>query len=136
MYTLNILQYCQLQLKETGRAGRGRGAFPDGSVVKNLPANQETFSPQSRKTSRALEKQSPCTTTIEPVLSHFRRVRLFVTLWTQESPDRNTGVGCRAILEGIFLNQGSNPHPISPALAAGFFTTSATWEAPSDHVTG
>ena len=26
-----------------------------------------------------------------------------------ESPDKNTGVGCRAFLQGIFLTQGSNP---------------------------
>ena len=27
-----------------------------------------------------------------------------------DSPGRNTGVGCRAILQGIFLTQGLNPH--------------------------
>ena len=26
------------------------------------------------------------------------------------SPGKNTGVGCHALLQGIFLNQGSNPH--------------------------
>ena len=26
-----------------------------------------------------------------------------------DSPDRNTGVGCRVLLQGIFLTQGSNP---------------------------
>ena len=26
------------------------------------------------------------------------------------SPGKNTGVGCRALLQGIFLTQGSNPH--------------------------
>ena len=26
------------------------------------------------------------------------------------SPDKNTGVGCHALLQGIFLTQGSNPH--------------------------
>ena len=32
---------------------------------------------------------------------------------------------------GDLPNQGSNPHLLlSPALAGGFFTTSATWEAP------
>ena len=40
-------------------------------------------------------------------------------------------VGCHALLQGIFLTQGSNLHLLmSPALAGGFFTTSATWEAP------
>ena len=26
------------------------------------------------------------------------------------SPDKNTGVGCHALLQGIFPTQGSNPH--------------------------
>ena len=44
-----------------------------------------------------------------------------------DSPGQKTGVGCHALLQRIFLTQGSNPH--SPALAGEFFTTSATWEA-------
>ena len=52
------------------------------------------------------------------VLSHFSRVQLFATLWTVarlallpwDSPGKNTGVGCRALLQGIFLTQRSNPH--------------------------
>ena len=44
------------------------------------------------------------------MLNHFNRVRLFVTLWTVackhlcpwESPGKNTGVGCHALLQGIF----------------------------------
>ena len=27
-----------------------------------------------------------------------------------DSPDKNTGMGCRALLQGNFLTQGSNPH--------------------------
>ena len=47
-----------------------------------------------------------------------------------DSPGKNNGVGCRALLQGIFLAQGSNPGLLmSPALAGGFFTTDATWEA-------
>ena len=45
------------------------------------------------------------------------RVRLFVTPWTVacqipclwNSPGQNTGVGCRALLQGIFPTQGLNP---------------------------
>ena len=38
------------------------------------------------------------------------------------------GVGYHALLQGIIL--GIEPTPLtSPALAGGFFTTSATWEA-------
>ena len=48
-------------------------------------------------------------------LSRFSRIRLFETLWTParllcpwDSPGKNTGVGCHALLQGIFLTQGSN----------------------------
>ena len=51
-------------------------------------------------------------------LNRFSRVQLLVTLWTvasrplcpRDSPGRNTGVGCHALLQGTFLTQGSNPH--------------------------
>ena len=44
-------------------------------------------------------------------------------------PGKNTGVGCHALLQGIFLTQGSNSSfLLSPASAGRFFTTSATWE--------
>ena len=40
-------------------------------------------------------------------------------------PGKNTGVGCHFLLPGI------EPASLaSPALTGGFFTTSATWEAP------
>ena len=51
------------------------------------------------------------------VLSCFSRVWLFATLWTVarllcpwNSPGKNTGVDCCALLQGIFLTQGLNPH--------------------------
>ena len=38
------------------------------------------------------------------------RVQLFATPWTPwNSPGQNTGVGCHALLQGIFPTQGSNP---------------------------
>ena len=51
-------------------------------------------------------------------LSRFSHVQLFVTPWTiacrllcpWDSPGKNTGVGFHALLQGIFLTQGSNPH--------------------------
>ena len=46
-----------------------------------------------------------------------------------DCPGKNTGGGCRALLEGIFLTQGWNSRLIrSPALAARFFTASAAWD--------
>ena len=69
------------------------------------------------------------------VLSCFSHVQLFVTLWTvaHQAPmpmvfsGNNTGVGCSALLQGIFLTQGSNPHLLtSLVLVGGFFTTGDT----------
>ena len=48
------------------------------------------------------------------VLSHFSHVQLFATLWTtaHQAPlsmgSKNTRVGCRALLQEIFLTQGLN----------------------------
>ena len=48
-----------------------------------------------------------------------------------DSPGKNNGVGCHALLRGIFPSQESNPCLLcSPALVGRLFTTSATWEAP------
>ena len=52
------------------------------------------------------------------VLSCFSGVGLFATLGTVavklfcpwDSPGKNAGVGCHALLQGIFLTQGSNAH--------------------------
>ena len=52
------------------------------------------------------------------VLSCFSRVRLLGTPWTVarqapltiHSPGKNTGVGCHALLQGLFLIQGLNLH--------------------------
>ena len=51
------------------------------------------------------------------MLSHCSSVWLFVTLWTVatrllclwDSPDKNTGVGCHAFLQEIFLTYKLNP---------------------------
>ena len=74
------------------------------------------------------------------VLTCFSHVQLFVTPWT---------VACQAPLSMGFSKQeywsglpcpppGDLPNPgtepeslMSPALAGGFFTTNATWEAPN-----
>ena len=54
-------------------------------------------------------------------------------LYPWNSPGKHPGVGCHALLQGIFPTQELNPEPtslMSPALAGEFLTTSATWEAP------
>ena len=76
------------------------------------------------------------------VLSRFSHAQLFATLWTIACQDRVSSV--HAILQARILEWVPYPSPgdppnqrvepmslMSPALAAGFFTTSATWEAPN-----
>ena len=47
-----------------------------------------------------------------------------------DSPGKHTGVGCHALLEGIFPTRRLNAASLtSPVEAGGFFTTTATWEA-------
>ena len=43
-----------------------------------------------------------------------------------DSPGKNTRGGCHALFQRIFPTQGWNPRPMSPALAGGLFTMSAT----------
>ena len=46
-----------------------------------------------------------------------------------DSPGKNTGMGCHALLQGFLLTQESNLCLLClPALACGFFTISTTWE--------
>ena len=46
-----------------------------------------------------------------------------------DSPGKNTGMGCHALLRGIFPTWGWNTSLMFPALADVSFTTSAAWEA-------
>ena len=76
------------------------------------------------------------------MLSHFSRVQPFVTLWTvaHQAP-LSMGFSRQEYWSGLpYLPPGDLPDPgieptflTSPALAGGFFTTSATWEA---HISG
>ena len=72
------------------------------------------------------------------MLSHFSHVRLFATIWTvaHQAPlsmgfsrqEHWNGMSCPP--PGDLPNLGIKPvFPRSPALAGGFFTTNATWEA-------
>ena len=49
----------------------------------------------------------------------------------EHSPGKNTGVGCPALLQGIFPTQGSNP---ASHIAGKFFTDCATREAQDEHL--
>ena len=68
------------------------------------------------------------------MLSHFSRVRLFVTLWTGALQALSMGFSRREYWSGLpyppqeLPNRGTEPATLkSPALADGFFTTSTTW---------
>ena len=45
------------------------------------------------------------------------------TLCPWDFSGENTGVGCHALLQGIFPTQGLNLHHLCPALEGRFFTT-------------
>ena len=73
------------------------------------------------------------------MLSHFSRVQFFATLWTLllQAP-LSVGFSRQEYWSGLACPPpGDLPDSgielmslMSPALAGGFFTTSATWEAP------
>ena len=48
----------------------------------------------------------------------------------EDSPWKDTGVGCHALLQGTFLTWGSNPlSPVVPALQVNSFTAETPREA-------
>ena len=76
------------------------------------------------------------------VVSHISRVQLFATLWTvaRQAP-LFMGLSRQEYWSRLpFPSPGDLPNPgikpmslMSPALADGFFTASATWEALTEH---
>ena len=52
----------------------------------------------------------------------------FLCPW--DCPGKNTGVGCQALLQGIFLTQELNSRPLCPLhWQAGSLPLSTSWEA-------
>ena len=74
-----------------------------------------------------------CVCKVAPVLSDSLRpygLQPTRLLCPWDSPGKNAGVGCHALLQGIFLTQGWGPGLfLSPALVGKFFPTSATYDA-------
>ena len=75
------------------------------------------------------------------VRSHFSHTQLFVTPWTiacqtppsMEFSRQEYWGGLPCPFPGDLLNPGIEPtSPMFPALVGGVFTTSTTWEAPSE----
>ena len=53
----------------------------------------------------------------------------------EDSPGKNTGVGCHSLLQGIFLTQGLNLSLLYHLYwQVGFLTTSPTWEAQEEGI--
>ena len=75
------------------------------------------------------------------VLSHLGHAQLCVALWpvahqvplSMGSPGKNTGVGCHALLQEVFLTLGLNLLLLRLLhwQAERLLTARATWEAPS-----
>ena len=73
------------------------------------------------------------------MLSRFSCAQLFATLWTVahqalcpwDSLGKNTGVGCHALLQGIFPTQESNPHLLQLLHCRQILYRWATREAPN-----
>ena len=59
-----------------------------------------------------------CSTLCDPMDCSLPRL-----LCPWDFPSKNTEVGCRALLQGIFPTQGLNLASVSPALGGGFLTT-------------
>ena len=119
---------------------------PFGSGLKHCPCvlylllpmmKLSMFQVQLLKLSKNEEKRWMKFVSLK-VLSRFSHIQLFVTLWTAACQARlSMGFsrqeywnGLPALLQGIFQIQRWNLSLLSPALAGGFFATSATWEAP------
>ena len=72
------------------------------------------------------------------VLSRFSHIQFFVTLWTAAcQASLSVGFSRQENWNGLpwpspgdFPDPEMEPESMSPALAGGFFATSATWEAP------
>ena len=88
------------------------GSLPLALPGKPMKSNQIQFQFSCSGESDSLWPYRPWTT------------RLFCP---QDSPVKNTGVDCHALLLGIFPTEGLNPASLmSSALASGFFTISTT----------
>ena len=108
--------------------------FPGGSVVQEMQGSI----PGSEEPSQLQSRVCVCVCVCVCVLRSFSCVRLFMTLWTvahQALPSMGfsrqedwRGLPCPP--PGDLPDPGIEPTSVmSPALADGFFTTSATWEA-------
>ena len=112
------------------RQGKGQRGPQEGRDLSILHSFIHTGDVHSNKHLMSTSPVYECAC----VLGCLSRVRLFVTLWTiaHQAP-LSMGILQARILEcpspGDLPDPGMEPSPLmSPALAGGFFTTSATWK--------
>ena len=72
-------------------------------VLLDFPPHPQTYSDTLKSIVRACEVTSVVSNCLQPYGLYTPR-----PLCPQDSPGENTGVGCQALLQGIFLTQGSN----------------------------
>ena len=113
----------------TGSLRDSRAQSPvSGSNVAHFTsaATRNNQSATSISLDRVLTKEQESLIKLEySVRPHRRPPTRLLCLW--DSPGKNTGVGCHALLEGIFLTQGLNPCLLHCSCIAGrSFTREAT----------
>ena len=109
-------------LQQTNGPGeRGRRRYTSGRAITQLVSHRLRETGSQLFQERVLSRFS---LTVRPYGLEPARL-----LCPWDSPGKDTGVCCHALLQGIF-----SIHPgielVSPALASGFFTTDATGEGP------
>ena len=86
--------------------------------IRRWPWSQCLGSPASKEETTVLicRSHSKCPGVLCVCVFKLSRIQLFGTPWTADHqaplsfPGKNTGVGCHALLQGIFPTQGSNSH--------------------------
>ena len=120
------------------QVGIGTCTLPNISEVSGAGHKEWLLLSQHIRRDKTTPSGGPTWKILEAWISAWMRAKSLqscLTLWPcrllcpWDSPGKNTGVGCHALLQGIFPIQRSNPRLLQlPALAGRFFTTSATWE--------
>ena len=114
MYYLSVLEVRESKTGLTGLKSKYQQSW-----VPFCPGGGGGGAGQRWHSGSALERKVslPFQVSIVCLLIHFSPLKLFVTLMDYptrflcpwDSPGKNTGVGCCALLQGIFLTLGLNP---------------------------
>ena len=106
------------------------------SNTKQLRSSQSPADDTSQRFSNMLNDHvcvCVCVCSLMPISLDPHGLQPTRLLCPQDSPGKNTEVGCPSLLQGIFLTQASNLQLVS-AVLQGDSTTKAAWEAPDNPV--